>query len=423
MTSLLQRLQRLIRTDITYLVSGLGWLGSGEIVSYLVGFAQAVAFANLITPAQYGSFQYVQSVFGMLSILALPGLQIAVTQSAARGYEGALRSGVARRFRWSILALVVGLAVGGATVVRGNRTLGLVLILATALFPIVESFGLYSAYMVGRKQFKRRTLFGMLTQILPLAITIGVLFTKPSLPALILAYYLPLAMLHALYYLSITRRLHTATEDAEMLAYGKTLSVFQAVTTVSIWADRFLVFHFLGPAQVAMFSIAMLFPRRFKGLLSIVGDLTFPKWVEKQPWEIRSSLPRKLLLEAGGILVTAGAYALVAPLIFRIFFPAYHSVVGLSQVLILFSLIGISYPIGAFLAAHKRVKELSVLHFGVFAVKIAAFVVLMPKFGLWGAVIATLLEAATNIAISLALLFREKSSEVYMPVPVGGEDA
>lgn len=423
MTSVLHRLERLFRTDISYLVSGLGWLGSGEVVSNLLGFLQVVAFANLVAPGEYGSFQYVQSVYGLLSLLAWPGLQVAVARASARGHDGALVRGARWRFRWALLGALLGAGFGAYTIVRGNVALGLSIAGAALVLPVVESSSLYASFMAGRKLFRLRTIFNIAIQVVPLAVVIPLMVVAPRLPVLVLGYYLPLAVVHAVFYLSATRMPARTDigEDAEMLHYGRSLSIFQGVTAVSIWADRFLLYHLLGPAPLAIFSVAMVFPRRVKGLLSIVGDLAFPKWAQKRAWEIRVSLPRKLLLETAGILVVCAVYALAAPLIFRVFFPAYRSAVPLSQVLILFSLIGLSYPIGAFLEAHKRVKELYVLHFGVFTIKIAAFVVLTPKFGLWGSVMATLLEAVANLAISLYLLFKEKSSEVYVPVPVRGQ--
>src|SRR3989338_3757032 len=88
---ILRRSEGILKTDMVYLVKGNSWLILSQVVSILASLAVDVAFANLITPEEYGNYKYVFSLAGIISAFTLSGLTVAVLRATARGHEGTLK--------------------------------------------------------------------------------------------------------------------------------------------------------------------------------------------------------------------------------------------------------------------------------------------------------------------------------------------
>src|SRR3990167_10664736 len=79
--------ERYTKTDMVYLASGGFWLVLGQIIFALSAFILAVAFANLVPQATYGTYKNLTSMAAMFAIFSLPGMAVAVTRASAQGNE------------------------------------------------------------------------------------------------------------------------------------------------------------------------------------------------------------------------------------------------------------------------------------------------------------------------------------------------
>ena len=87
---LLRRSERHTKTDMVYLASGGFWLTVGQIISSAATFGLAIAFANLLPKETYGTYKFVLSIAGILTIFTLPGMVTSLTQAVARNFEGSV---------------------------------------------------------------------------------------------------------------------------------------------------------------------------------------------------------------------------------------------------------------------------------------------------------------------------------------------
>ena len=119
---------------------------------------------------------------------------------------------------------------------------------------------------------------------------------------------------------------------------------------------------------------------------------------------IQNTLLYKVLLLCAPAALAAGAYAVVAPYIFYFFFPQYIEAVPLTQLL---SLLIVLQPLGLFLNAltsHAKQKLLYTYSFILPIFRIAVFLLLIPYFGVLGAVVGLVLIKAFD-GLFLAWLF------------------
>ena len=152
--------------------------------------------------------------------------------------------------------------------------------------------------------------------------------------------------------------------------------------------DQVLVFHFIGPAQLAIYNFATAIPNQIKGPISNLGSLIFPKFIERSNSDIRSGMKNKMILLFIGLITTIIVYIAVVPYIFHIFFPKYLDSIFYSQIFSLSLLWAISIPASTYLTAKKKVKEQYIESILGFIVQIILLSVGVIYWGLLGLVVA-----------------------------------
>ena len=158
----------------------------------------------------------------------------------------------------------------------------------------------------------------------------------------------------------------------------------------------------MGPVELAISAFAIAPVREIKALLENFAPMLATRFATRTSAELRASIP----LRAKQIFIISGifalAYALAAPLIFSLFFSQYTSAVYWSQLLALTLLVQPTRNVlaGA-INAQGRTKAYYFTTLSTQAVKLAASVILIPLYGLPGAIIGLIV---TDIATALIYL-------------------
>lgn len=318
---------------MVYLAKGGFWLTLGQVISTVGTFGVAIAFANLLDPNTYGTYKFVLSIAGILSIFTLPQLGTAVTQAVARGFEGAVQKGIKKRLKWGTLSALAGLGAGGYYLLQGNETLALAMLIVAVFVPLMNAFGTYESLILGTKRFKISSVLGVVEKIGYVAAVIVTLLLTNNLFLVLLAYFVPYTLLRGYFFWKTTQQFQkNRKEDPVALSRGTHLSIVGALGLVAANLDSVLLFHFLGAAPLAIYAFAIAPVSQIKGLVKNISPLALPKFAERNLKSIHHELTRKLvvLLLAGTVI--AGIYILITPFVFRIFFPQYLESVFFSQV-------------------------------------------------------------------------------------------
>src|SRR3989344_3177937 len=173
----LRNTQKYTGTDNVYLARGGAWLFFGEAITIGVSILSGIAFANLLDPAIYGKYRYILSLAGWLSVLSLPGIENAVNQATAKGFEGAFYAGFKTKVKWGVLGSVGALGLAAYYWIQGNFTLTIPLLISAAFLPLMQASQVYGGFLMGRRLFNIEVQYSTLTQIISTASSIIVLFT------------------------------------------------------------------------------------------------------------------------------------------------------------------------------------------------------------------------------------------------------
>lgn len=401
--SLLRKSERFTKTDMVYLASGGFWVFAGQTISSLSVFVVAVAFANLLPQETYGAYKYILSLAAMFAVFTLPGMTHAVARAVARGNTSIAKRALKWRIRWSLVGSAAALFGGFYYFLNGNAQLGSALFLIAVMLPFYDTYTLYNAYLTGTRDFKKQTLYHLVTQSLSAVALVITLFLTDNLLLILLAYFLPVALARIVIFKKTVPETETgAQEDKDDITYGKHLSAINLLGVVAGNVDKILLWKFLGPAQLAIYAFAIAIPEQVRGPLKGMSNIMLPKFAIQPPDNNgRYSTPHgfwyKFLLYTIFLGLASLAYIAIAPLLFTVFFPAYTSSVLFSQVLALALVTGAQTMPATLLTAHGRAKTQYVLSIIRSVTQIILFIVLIPMFGIMGAVIATIIANVVNL--------------------------
>ena len=402
---LLRQSERYLKTDMVYAAHGGFWLFVGQGMGVLVSLVFAVAFANLLTPEQYGNYKYVLSLAAVIGAFSLTGFTTALMRASARGHDGTL-SHTARVSFVSSIVMVVLAAIGGTYyMLQGNEFLGISLFIIGATSPFIASASLYRPFLMGRQEFKKTSLYGALQSAIPMLSVLIALLLKAPLIVLVALYFTINALILTILYRHTKRLVKNDIVDPGANRIGAHLSVMGIISTIAGKLDSILIFQLMGGAELALFSLAITLPDTIRGSLKNITALAIPKFAKKTKEEMKRAVWSKTLLIFFLSLALTGAYVIAAPLLFDLLFPQYRAAIPYTQVYA-FTILTSLVLASAYFDSQAAIKERYILNVVNSTTTIVATVVGIVWFGLWGAIAARIIARIINIALSSFLITR-----------------
>lgn len=409
LTTLLRWSEKYTKTDMVYLAKSSFWLQANSFFISVASFLLYVVFGHVLSKEVYGTYQYLLSFGAIVSAFTLTGMSTAVVRAVARGYEGTFLQSVRVQLLWGILPLLGSWAFGGYYFLQGNTTLGWGLMLIGVFIPFNTTFNTYSSYLTAKKDFKRSFTYSLFVNI-PYYVAVALVSLSLSAAIALLAANLISQALGYLvaHYKTIATYHPNNLKDPEAMGYGRHLSVINALGAAVAQIDNVLVFHFLGAAQLALYSFITAIPDRL-GIFKILGSAAFPKYVTKTHEEIRSSLTRKVLLSIGVALLVVIVYGIFANSFFTLFFPKYLDAVPLSQLYALIVVTTFSPLFTTPLTAHGHVRLIYTYKIVTPILQLSFVLIGILWWGLTGLVLARIGGAFVASLLSIGFFLRSKN--------------
>ncbi len=407
--SLLRKSEKFFKTDMVYLAKGGGWLTLGQIFSTISGLLLAIAFANLIPKEIYGSYKYVLSIVGILSAFSLTGMGTSIIQSVSRGIEGVLKYSFWENIKWSTLIIISSFVGFIYYYTKGEISLAFSLLIASVTYPIIQSAAFYRPFLIGKKEFKTSALLEISRNATHSVFLFLTILLTNNLIIIVIVYslsYMTTALLSYLF--TIKKYKPNLLIDNKNLNFGKHLSLMNILGVVSRNIENILLFHYFGASQLAIYLFATALPRQFTFIKKSLGLLVLPKLNDKSILELKKILPAKALRLLFVLIPINISYILISPYIYKFLFPQYMESIIYSQV---FSLFILFFPILFFtqaLLSHSKKKYLYIINTTTPIIRIILLLVLLPVFGIWGAVLSFIFTGFFSLVMSIYLFYKLK---------------
>ncbi len=250
-------------------------LTGAHIITVLLGLVSSALWARNVDPEVFGQYNVVQSLMGIVGVFCLAGLGESLSISAAKRYDGNLSKILRIRL---VGSLVAGLALVGVGLYYQSMQPGLAagIFLAAILFPLYKLREFWPSWINARGKLNLLAVLRITASVLTVATLAVLIFAKQtSLTALLAGTMIAASLLSLGVVLYMFRSRENRVVDKKTIKYGYHTTAATLFSTLII-TDKIIINHHLSATDVAVYSIAMIFPVQITALYSIFNSLLMP---------------------------------------------------------------------------------------------------------------------------------------------------
>ncbi len=396
----------------------------GRVAVMLLGFISFPVFTRVFSVADYGAINLITNTVLLLTVLSKCGFQHAVQryypESANSGDPDTLRRYYSTLFYGTaLIALVLSVGFGMSLLLGGARFLGITasgtLLLACTLV-MVRSL---RSMQMNLMQMENKTVLYNGADILQKALSIGVIcallfFWQKTAFALFLGLVLAEGAMMLQYIPALVRRdlLSPAMFDRGFLrmalAFSFPLMLAEISWVVLDSGDRFFIHHYLGAQALGFYAAAYGIATYMQDVMMVPLQLAlFPicmkLWNSEGKKATQDFLSRSLdhFIFVGVVVVCIAIVTSqdVIVLLASKKFQQAHVLLPFLVIGLVLSAVTVYFRPG--LLIHKRASKIALATFYASILNIALNIILLPRIGLVGAAIATMVSYA-GIVVFLA---------------------
>lgn len=393
--------ERYTKTDMVYLVSGSFWLTLSQFFSVASSFVLSILFARYLSKDTFGIYKYVLSIAGFFSTFSLNGMNMVIIRATSQGRDGTFKKSLGIQLKWTIGYFLLSSVVSGYYFSQGNSSYAICFVLVAILGPLSTVANSFSSFLQGKQDFKTSSLYSIYSSVIQFVVLAATIVYLPKYVFLVGAYYIATTASNVYFCAKVLRRFPTSSNTLSSvdMAYAKRLSFMTILGGAANQIDSIMVYHLLGPAQLAIYTFSILIPERVRSVMSIIVSAALPRLSEHGGGTKESLLRKSLqLFILGGFLVIV--YTLVAPALYGVLFPQYLESVSYSQWYSLSFLALPSFIALPSLYAKQDEGALYVINVILPACKIFTSLVAVFFWGILGAIGAKLIHYVLQVALS-----------------------
>ena len=272
---LLKKSEKYTKTDMVYLAKGGFWLTLGQGVSVLSAFLLSIAFANLLPKETYGTYKYILSVASIIGAISLTGLTISALKEVSQGNQNLIPGLFQVGVLWSLPGSFIALLIAAYYFLNGNTVIGLSLLIIALVNPLLNTLSLSKSIFIGKKDFKTGALSNIPKTIFTIGPLLITLYFTSNVVIILAVYFLSNVITSWALYLFVLYKYQISRDDTglkQASTYGKHMTVISSLQTILNQVDQLLLWHFTGPAQLAVYTFAQAPVRELKNF----SDNFFP---------------------------------------------------------------------------------------------------------------------------------------------------
>lgn len=381
--------ERYTQADMVYVAKGGFWISAGQAAASILSLLLVIAFANLLPKETFGVYRYILSIAGVLNIFTLTGMNSAVARAVAAGDEGAFRSSVRYQLKWNVLMFAAFMALGGYYLAAGNAVFSASFFMLGLFVPATLAFNTYGAYLEGKKEFRFASIANIISTLVYTLGVFAAIALSGEIAWLMFAYAATTGAATLFFYLLVLRTFRPPGGGAGgAIAFGRHMTFIGFIDPIASQIDKIIVAHFWGPAQLAVYSLAMAIPARGAVYIKSLVGLGAPKFATKTPDELNTIFYTRIFQGAAVGTLGALAYIIAVPYLFAYVLPQYLESVLYSQILALSFIFAMpNRYVSLLLVSQKRTREILANTVVLNVLRIILFIAL----GIWGGILGLVL--------------------------------
>lgn len=374
-----------------------------------MGLAATYFLARSMSKDVFGEYNMVLNIVGILTIFSLSGLNNSIMQAVARGYTGTYRATVPIAFCSSFLGSAALLGAGAWYWMQGQAQFGQGLLIAAILFPFAHGLVQWKSVVTGSGKFGQLLIHDGLTSVLASGLIIAAVqkYRGQYVIPIVLSLLVP-----AIYNIVLTvakfRQIPAdAPVEEQNFRYGIKTTFYSGLGAIGSNLDRVLLFLFLSPAALAVFVAAGRIPDLLSGAMQDVSAVLAPRMAKHESYTKKLDQIFGMLSLIYGIAIVLFGFTVMPYVVIFLFGDNYADAIPYAQALTCSVAIGhlanlrfryIRSKIDA-----RGFRDVTLISS---AVRLGAFLLLVPPFGLVGAVISTFIYRLALMSVVRVVIKR-----------------
>ena len=381
--------------------SNIFWSNLNQFITTAFALAGSIVFTRLGDKELYGQYLFILGIFGLFSIISIPGVRICVFRTAAQGYDGVYRRATTFSFLWSLLGIPLLVTAGIFIYLFKTRILGIGLIAVALLFPFEESFQNWILFLKGKSDFKKLTFYNSIRFFINLvAVTASIVFTR-NIIVILIAYFLVSSGFNVLYHLKTLGSLKNDEVDEGWKRQSLALTIVVLSIVIFGRVDIVLIGALLPLGEVAIYGLVMKFVGVFLEIVRSTLEAIVPTLYKSKKITVRYFYKFFFL----SFLMPIILYPIIKYPILFLYGRQYSEVILFSQVyLAVIPFYFLSVVTTHFLIKYKLDKEVNISRIVSIISVIIFYAVLIPVYGIWGGIISSMLYFIVQSVLNLFLL-------------------
>ena len=268
-------------------------IGGTQWLILLINWYSLVLWTRFVPKEIYGQYQLILSFSGIAGTFCFVGLGESFSLSAAKKYDGNLSVLIIIKLGVSLLAAIV-LAIVALCYSERDPSLSQGLLCLSCIFPFLQLATIRQAWLNAKGWFRFLIYTNVLFSIAPV-LTLGCMIFfghTESATMLLLAIQGMNAILATLVVWALLRKRENKVKDKKVIKFGLHTSLATLFGGLML-TDKIFIYNYVSTPDVAIYSIALIFPDQVRVLFSVFNQVFLPKMYAaadvKEAWEyIRS---------------------------------------------------------------------------------------------------------------------------------------
>lgn len=362
-----------------------------RFVQLAMGLAATYFLARSMSKEAFGEYNVVLNTIGIVGITALTGLNNSLMQAVARGHLGTFKAVVPIAFAGSCLGALILLAIGSWHLSDSSSAMAHGYLFAALLFPLTQGLTQWKSMVIGQERFKTLLYYDGGSSALTYGLVIlSVLYWPGEYVAPIIATLLVPALYNmVLTVIEYKKVPKSASVETQNVRYGIRTTLYSGLGAIGTNVDRILLFWFMSPVALAVFVAAGRIPDLLSGAMQDVAAVIAPRLAKHENYTKRVDRIFLIISICYGLATIALAFLGIPVLLPLLFGANYGDAVPYAQALTCSIAIG-TLANFRFRYIRSQIDERGFRDITLVssAVRLLAFLVLVPPFGIIGAVIA-----------------------------------
>jgi O-antigen/teichoic acid export membrane protein len=357
----------------------------------------------------FGEYNMVLNAVGIASMCSLSGLNSSLVQAVARGFEGTFRAIVPIAFGSSFFGSVGLICMGGWYFHEGNDQTAWGFVAAAILLPFAYGLVQWKSVVIGRERFDQLLVGDGTISLLTYGFVIVAVLLYPGDYAVVILITLlvPAALNLLLTVLKYRQIPYGAPVEDQNIRYGIRTTFYSGLGSIGSNLDRILVFSFLSPAALAVYVAAARLPELLSGAMQDVAAVLAPRLAKHGSYSKRIDRIFSMMAMGYGLVVITIAFLLVPLIVPFLYGNNYADSIPYAQALTCSVAIGFQADLRfRFVRSQIDARGFRDITLASSAIRLIAFMILVPLFGVPGAVVGMFIYRIALIVIVRTVINR-----------------